>query len=339
MDNLTHTLVGIALSRCYFKRRMVYATTAMVIAANLPDIDLLWSGFNNIRYLEWHRGVSHSLLAWPVWAVLVALGVRWVAKRNRQPVPGWGITLALGLIGVGSHVLLDWTNAYGIRLLAPLRETWYAANLEPIIDPWIWAGLLACLVVPMLLNLVSREVGSKASPHRVSAVVALVFLASWWGVRFDFYQRARQVLERPVALYQGKTPLETGVLPSPTSPLVWNGISDFPDHYLLTTVDAQSGHIDYTEPQQILIKPALTPAIEHAEQTAAAQTFLRFARYPLAEMFQDQDGVRVFITDLRFGRAGDPPRMGLTVKMTPALQVEQASFSWLHSGWQVHASR
>lgn len=338
MDNLTHTLVGVALSRCYFKRRMVYATIAMVVAANAPDLDLLWSGFNNIRYLAWHRGVTHSLLAWPVWAVLIALVVRWVAKRKQQPVPGWGIAIALGLVGVGSHILLDWTNAYGIRLLAPAQPVWYAANLEPIIDPWIWAALLACLCVPMLLNLVSREVGSRSSAHRASAVVALALLAAWWGVRWYFQQRAEEVLNEPLALYQGQVPQLTGVQPSSTSPLTWYGVADFSDHYLLVSVDAASGHIDYTEPQQIYMKPQMTPALKHAEQAPAAQTFLAFARYPMAQTFQSGQTVRVFLTDLRFVHPGVPPRMGLTVSLSPTLQVEQTRFSWLHGGSPLQAA-
>ena len=338
MDNLTHTLVGVALSRCYFKRRMVYATIAMIIAANAPDLDLLWSGFNNIRYLAWHRGITHSLLAWPVWAVLIALIVRWVAKRRKQPVPGWGIAMALGLVGVGSHILLDWTNAYGIRLLAPVWPVWYAANLEPIIDPWVWAVLLACLGVPMVLNLVSREVGGRGSAHRVSAAVALLLVVGWWGVRWIFQQRAEEVLNEPLALYQGQAPQLTGVLPSTISPLTWYGVADFPDHYLLTYVDAASGHIDYTEPQQIYMKPQATPALKRAEQTAAGQTFLAFARYPLAEIFQGEHGVRVFLTDLRFVHAGVPPRMGLTVRLSSMLQVEQTHFSWLRGGGPVQAA-
>jgi inner membrane protein len=310
----------------------------MIIAANAPDLDLLGSGFNNIRYLAWHRGVTHSLLAWPVWAVLIALAVRWVAKRQKQTVPGWGIAIALGLVGVGSHLLLDWTNAYGIRLFAPVWPVWYAANLEPIIDPWIWAVLLACLGVPMLLNLVSREVGSRGSAHRASAVVALTFLVGWCGVRWFVQQRAEEVLNQPLALYQGQAPQLTGVLPSTVSPLTWYGIADFPDHYLLTYVDAASGHIDYTEPQQIYMKPQWTPALKRAEQTPAGQTFLAFARYPLAEIFQGEHGTRVFLTDLRFVHAGLPPRMGLTVRLSPALQVEQTHFSWLRGGGPVQAA-
>lgn len=339
MDNLTHTLVGIALSRCFFKRRVAYATAAMIIAANAPDLDLLASGVNNIHYLAWHRDITHSVLALPVWALLIAVVLRWAAKRGRKEVPGWGISLALGLAGVGSHLLLDWTNAYGIRLLAPVRSTWYAGNLEPIVDPWIWALLLAFLLLPMVLNLVSREVGSTGSSHAVSAGLALALLVGWWGVRDWSEHRAEAVLERSLPFYQGQTPLESGVFPVPSSPFAWHGVSDFPDRYILTTVDARSGRIEYADPQQIVLKPQATPAIQRAEQTPAAGVFLQFARFPLAEMFRDQDGIRIFFTDLRFGQAGDPPEMGLTVKMNDALQVERTSFGWRRAGRDVRAAR
>ena len=81
MDNLTHSLVGIALSRAFFKKRMALATTTLVIAANAPDLDLLWSG-RGIRYLQYHRGIAHSLFALPVWALLIAGGVYFYARRR-----------------------------------------------------------------------------------------------------------------------------------------------------------------------------------------------------------------------------------------------------------------
>src|SRR6185437_11084267 len=137
MDSLTHSLVGVALSRTFFKRRMVYATTAAVVAANLPDLDVVYS-WPGIRYLEYHRGLLHSVWMVPVWALLVALGVRWAARRRGLEAPALWMGCALGVVCVGSHVLLDWANAYGVRLLAPFSQRWFALDWLPILDPWIY---------------------------------------------------------------------------------------------------------------------------------------------------------------------------------------------------------
>ncbi|MGH9536136.1 MAG: metal-dependent hydrolase, partial [Terriglobales bacterium] len=86
MDTLTHTLAGIAISRAGFKGRLPFATTALVIAANIPDIDLV-AGWNGMGFIAHHRGLTHSLLALPVFAVLIAWGLRWAAgyQQRRRP--------------------------------------------------------------------------------------------------------------------------------------------------------------------------------------------------------------------------------------------------------------
>ena len=40
MDNLTHTLYGFALAKAGLERTAKQATAALLIGANLPDIDL-----------------------------------------------------------------------------------------------------------------------------------------------------------------------------------------------------------------------------------------------------------------------------------------------------------
>src|SRR5271155_3236541 len=99
MDNVTHSLVGLMLSRVSGRNALM-----MVVAANLPDIDIVsWAG-GTLTYLEFHRGLAHSLIAAPVWALILIL-----LFRDRT----WQAYLA-ALAGVMSHLLLDWTNVYGI---------------------------------------------------------------------------------------------------------------------------------------------------------------------------------------------------------------------------------
>ncbi|MGH9395164.1 MAG: metal-dependent hydrolase, partial [Terriglobales bacterium] len=197
MDSLTHSLVGVALSRAFFKKRVVFATTAAVIAANLPDLDVLYS-WPGIRYLEFHRGLLHSVWMLPVWALLVAFGLRWFAARRGLQRPALGLAFALGAAAVGSHLLLDWTNAYGVRLLAPFSQRWLALDWMPILDPWIWLILLSFLLFPMMLGLITSEVGSKQKdPHRLSAALALLLVVAWVGLRARQHALALEVLNAP----------------------------------------------------------------------------------------------------------------------------------------------
>ncbi len=64
MDNLTHTLTGVLLARAGLRRLTPRATWISVVAANIPDIDIL-VGPSGINYLNYHRHLTHSLFSNP----------------------------------------------------------------------------------------------------------------------------------------------------------------------------------------------------------------------------------------------------------------------------------
>ena len=82
MDNVTHTLFGLALAKTGLERSTPKATLALLIGANLPDLDLLaWFG-GHISYLNYHRGLSHALPGLLCEAFLLA-AILLVAHRVR----------------------------------------------------------------------------------------------------------------------------------------------------------------------------------------------------------------------------------------------------------------
>src|ERR1043166_2950829 len=107
MDNLTHTLVGLTLARVGLEKTTARGAGMLMLAANAPDLDaIVWFG-GTLRYIEYHRPYSHTLTFLPLVALIPMLLVR--AKFS------WQAYLA-SMIGVLSHLLLDWTNAYGVPL-------------------------------------------------------------------------------------------------------------------------------------------------------------------------------------------------------------------------------
>ena len=72
----------------------------------------------------------------------------------------WGIAL----IGVASHLLLDWTNVYGIRLLFPFSSQWFHLDLINLFDLIVWVVLLLAWLGPLMGKLVSGEIGAKREP-------------------------------------------------------------------------------------------------------------------------------------------------------------------------------
>jgi inner membrane protein len=154
MDPLAHTLAGAALAETRLARgpdgsRLPLATATLLMAANLPDVDV----FSYVRggdfALGFRRGWTHGVLAMVVlplvlWGVLLAWQ-RWVRRPRGTPPAPAGRLLLLAYVGVLSHPLLDWLNVYGVRLLMPFSGRWFYGDAVFIVDPWIWL-VLGCAV-------------------------------------------------------------------------------------------------------------------------------------------------------------------------------------------------
>lgn len=331
MDIITNTLVGIALSRVFFKRRVAYATLGLIVAVNLPDIDVLYS-WPGIRYLEFHRGVLHSVWMLPIWALLLAWGLRRLAQWKRRTVPGWGIAFLLGFVGVGAHLLLDWCNAYGVRLLAPFNQHWFALDWLPSYDPWLWLILACFLAFPMLLDLVTAEVGIHQRPaHRVSAAIALVLAAAWIGLRARQHAAAAAILATNDMneIYEGQKPLTWAAFPVTNSPFSWNAVVSLPRNYLVAEVSSpwDTSQVQVT-PVRSYIKPQLNPAVTSAEASRTGQIFLWFARFPYASDQRDANFSIVSMTDMRYAEGYNQPRIHADVTLDSSMKVVGQSFQW-----------
>ena len=97
--------------------------------------------------LSFRRGITHGLPALLVLPFVVAGMVlgwdRWVRRRrDREVEPARaGPILALSVIGLITHPMLDWMNTYGMRWLLPFNDSWAYGDALFIIDPWLWLGL------------------------------------------------------------------------------------------------------------------------------------------------------------------------------------------------------
>lgn len=143
MDNLTHTLVGLAAAKAGLERLSPMATTVCVIAANAPDIDILATLGGKWFYLHHHRGITHSLIGTLSLAILVPTlffaGDLVLARiRHREHRTKFRGLLIASLIMSASHPLMDWANNYGIRPYLPWNGQWFYGDLVFIVDPWVW---------------------------------------------------------------------------------------------------------------------------------------------------------------------------------------------------------
>jgi len=305
MDPLTHTATGLFLSRAGLNRWTPRATAILILAANSPDCDIVSALRGSASYLTWHRNITHSLVAMPVLAVLSVVLIRALFRGAIR----WKGALAAALIGVASHLLLDWTNAYGVRLLLPFSSRWFGLDISPLPDMVVWVILGLGIAGPFLSRLVGSEISSGTARIRAygrgGAIFALAAYGLYDGGRSLLHARALETLQS--RLYQGVAPARVAATPDPANPFRWGGIVDTPGFYAYVTVDL-TRDFDSTR-AYILEKPDMSPAMAAAARTGAFQAFQQWSQYPLWRVSPSErieNGTRVEAYDLRFGSPAKP---------------------------------
>ncbi len=313
MDNLAHTLAGAALAKAGLERRTPLAMPTLLVAANLPDIDVLAYLRDPLFALTFRRGWTHGVLALVVLPLALA-GVmaawdRMVRLRRRPDAPPapFRELLLLSAVGVLSHSLLDLLNTYGVRLLMPFSGRWFYADTLFIIDPWL-SGLLA---VAWLLGVVGSgrqrtgeggngreragEGGnSRERPAQAALMVTLVYIAAMFGLG----AAARSASAREAAGL-GIEPARIMASPVPVDPLRRSVLLDLGDGYRWGSFDWRRSEPRLApEPDAVPRNfgyPAVAAALEHPD----ARAFLGWSRFPAAAV--TPGGVRLY--DLRYAGA------------------------------------
>ncbi|MGH9428428.1 MAG: metal-dependent hydrolase [Terriglobia bacterium] len=301
MDNVTHTLFGLALAKAGLERSTPKATLALLIGANLPDLDLLaWFG-GHISYLKYHRGLSHSLPGVLCEAVLLAAILKVahrVRSKHHSPAKFRMLFLA-SLAGLGSHTLLDYTNSYGIRPFLPFDSRWFAADLVFIVDPWMLSILAAGLLFPLLFRLISQEIGAKAGGYRSGAFVALALVAAFWLTKWVAHEYALDELRQRA--YKTGDPVRVDAFPQFLNPVGWHGVVETERAYHLSLAGYGLLQSEFERRRvKTLFKPEQTEIAAAATQGTQARIFLDFARCPLFQISPTPEGYQVTARDLRF---------------------------------------
>jgi inner membrane protein len=287
MEPVTHFLTGAVLSRAGFNRKAAYATLAMTLAAEAPDIDIFWGFRGPLDGFEHHRGITHTLLFAPVMALAVT-GIVWLihhfrrkpaAARPHLPPPRWLLLWFFALIADLSHLLLDFTNNYGLRPFFPFSPHWYAWSIVFIFDPVIFAALLSALVLPWLFGLADREMGVRRTPFRGRglAITALTVIVLWWALRNAEHSHATALVQ--TAAFTSQPIIRTGAEPYPVDPFHWRVIAETRDFY--QTAEVHTLHDDVQPDTDILYKPPVTPAVAAAKQSWLGRAYLDWSKFPV----------------------------------------------------------
>lgn len=297
MDNICHTLVGAAIGEAGLKRRTALGNATLMIAANLPDVDVLVFA-TDTPPVAFRRGWTHGVVAQallPIALAAVMAGVARLrqARRSKAGHPSEPVSvlwlLALGYIGVYSHVALDFLNNYGVRLLSPIDWRWFYGDAVFIIDLWLW-------IVLGLGVYLTRRTGRPAAARG-----ALAFTVCYVALMLGAARSARPLVADAWQTTRGVRPAALMVGPLPITPFRREVIVDAGDHY-------ERGALSWQDGGRVTFAPGTVPKNADHPAVAAARTapriraFLVWSRFPYWQIEPATNGAqRVTVKDMRFG--------------------------------------
>jgi inner membrane protein len=318
MEPVTHFLFGAAMGR-----------------AGLSHFGGSAFGFNH------HRGFTHSFLGVPLVAAAVVafIYLLWRLRgrktsgrkmNNPDPPPRWGWLFAFACLAGLSHILLDFTNNYGVRPFWPFSERWYSWDIIFIVEPVLLVVLTLGLILPALFSLINEEIGARkkdARPRgRLAASVALLAVFAYWGLCDYEHRRAAAALES--RSYEGADALRVSAYPNMTNPFRWYGVVETPAFFV--TVDGPEAKM------QIHYKPEETPVTLAAKKTYLGRVYLSWAQYPITETEELQNdpvenGRAAYVVrfrDLRYYDPESPARstLGAFVLLNRDMRVVEERF-------------
>jgi membrane-bound metal-dependent hydrolase YbcI (DUF457 family) len=327
MDVGTHALASFALMRATFPRVPRPLWPAVIVAGIAANADGISAAFGPAAYLEWHLTFLHSLLAAVFLAALCALLYRVLAPESLRKLFSPAAVLVLTLLAPCLHLAMDTCQSDGLSLFWPISTRRIAADWLPTLDPIILAILIAAILLPELLRLVSAEIGAKEKKPRgqTGAIIALSLIALYVGARATFHSNAIGALDS--VTYRGELPRRVAAYPISTSLFTWNGLVETESALHEITVNVGSG----LNPDAgiTLHKPEASPLLETARSAPSAVAFLRVARFPKATIEKTETGFRIDLRDLRFAAVGESERELLAiVELNPADLIVNQELVW-----------
>ena len=342
MEPLTHFLTGACIARAGLNRKTALATATVTLAAEAPDIDVLGNLKGPVFGFAHHRGFTHSFLGLVfVSAMVVGVVYLWWRLRGRKIKdpnlpPRWGLLFGFAYLAGLTHIMLDFTNHYGVRPFWPFLEKWYSWDIVFIVEPIILLLLVAGLLLPALFSLINDEIGvrRKGPQGRLAATLALAGVVALWGVRDYEHRRAVNALEARV--YEGAEPMRASAYPSWINPFRWYGVVETQNFFATMLVDSSVPDVDPEGQMRIRYKPEETPVTLAAKKSYLGRVYLDWAKYPITETekIEPPPGYIVRFTDLRYdypGRTGRSP-LSAAVQLDRDLKVVR---EWFGSRSQV----
>jgi len=267
---------------------------------------------------------------------------RWRTRGSARPAAAgappvrWGWIWFFALIADLSHILLDWTNNYGVRPFFPFNPHWYAGSIFFIFEPVLFGALVLAMVVPAILGLADREIGVRRQRFRgrgwaIFGLSVVILLGCW---RWAEHQRALHLLAQQN--YRNEAPIRISANPYPGDVFEWFGVVETRDFYQTAIVNTRTDMVVTQGVGNTYYKQPQTATILAAKKSWLGRVFLDCSKYPYVEVSGVFDTLpngehytNVYFEDLRFayntlflhGRENNP--LSGTVTIAPDGQVDE----------------
>ncbi len=295
MDTITHGLIGVLGSKTGFSQRNgKLAAIAFLIGAVFPDIDLVVSFFGPEFSLRYHRGITHSIIAAPFFAVAIAA----VIYRFTSLKKFYLLSLIVAL-GIYSHIFFDLITSYGTIVFDPISTKRYSWNLVFILDPFI--------TIPVILGLIlcwRRSEAASVISFSILGVLVVYLMLNLW---------VKLVYEQKLAAFATANSIaveRSTVYPRPLAPFFWMGVIETEDAFY---------RVEYS----VVIKAPVTVDriakiknnifLDRADYLTVTNLFKWFADYPIADYAEVNGEHIVRYYDLRFNIIRNRNPFGLKI--------------------------
>jgi len=310
MDNITHTLAGALLAECGLKQRSRLAYPALLIGANLPDIDILSYVFGGgLNALSFRRGWTHGVLAMFVLPFMLGfLLMLWEGYRRRHTSayvlaerkrPSLGTLVGISAVGIVSHPLLDLLNTYGVRLLMPFSDRWFYGDTAFIVDPW--------MLLILILGIGFTRRGARARPgYTFPARAALVGLFMYVGTMAWISHSSLRTLASEAGLRGARTPRLLMVAPEPIRLTTRTGLVDTGLAYDAWRLTWRPWHTSAERLGTRIEKGTTDSRAVRASASVDGKRFLTWSRFPYFVSGVDGDSLVVHLGDGRYSTGVAP---------------------------------
>ena len=177
MDPITHGITGALLGKGFLsKRKSRVAIVSATLGAVFPDIDVFAEALSHdpLAIVKYHRGITHSFVGLPFFAVILAWITRRIARRLGFDSPSWPFLTLIYGVGIASHIILDGMTSFGTRMWTPFSQQRVSWDLLFIID-------FTFTAIVLLPQIVAWIYGRQENSGKRAAAMWVVFSFAAWG--------------------------------------------------------------------------------------------------------------------------------------------------------------